>query len=69
VEFRVARPGPVRLTVFNQLGQEVAVLADERLEPGVYHRVFDGKLCASGVYYYRLTADGFTATRRMLLLK
>jgi hypothetical protein len=69
VEFQVARPGPIRLAVFNQLGQEVAVLADESVEPGVYRRTFDGTRFASGVYYYRLTADGFRVTRRMLLIR
>jgi hypothetical protein len=69
VEFRVARPGPVRLAVFDQLGQEVNVLADEHLEPGVYRRTFDGTRFASGVYYYRLTADGFRVTRRMVLVR
>jgi len=69
IEFRIARPGRVRLAIFDQLGREVAVLVNEMLEPGVFQRTFDGSGYASGVYYFRMSADGFTATRRMMLLK
>jgi hypothetical protein len=69
VEVMIPRPGRVRLSVFDQLGREVAVLVDEDLEAGTHRRTFDGANMASGVYYYRLSAGDFSATRRMVLLK
>lgn len=69
VEFSVARAGRVRLSVFDQLGREVGVIVDEDLAPGFYRRTIDGGSLASGVYYYRLRAEGFSATRRMVLLR
>lgn len=74
----------VRLTVYNVLGQEVAVLVNETVSPGTHTVPFDAQGLASGVYFYRLhirpsgsaigavseSGDGgFVATRRLLLLR
>ncbi len=57
----------VRLVVYDVLGREVAVLANGTYPAGKYSFTFDGGRLASGVYFYRLSAGGFTATRAMLL--
>lgn len=57
------------LQVFDVLGRPVATLVDDTRAPGIYSVTFDASHLASGVYLYRLTMDGFTATRRMMLLK
>ena len=62
------------LKIYNILGQEVRTLVDEAQEPGYYTVIWDGKdndgrLMASGVYFYRLSAGHFTATKRMVLMK
>jgi hypothetical protein len=59
----------VRLSVYDMLGREVAVLVDERKEPGSYRVAFDGTALASGVYICRLTAAGFVQSQKMLLTK
>lgn len=59
----------VRLTVYDLLGREVAVLADGRYSAGRHSFTFDGSRLASGVYFYRLTVGGSTATRAMVLEK
>lgn len=46
----------VRLSVFDMLGREVAVLVDERMDAGAHETRFDGSTFASGVYLYRLQA-------------
>ena len=59
----------VTLTVFNTLGQQVAVLQNGEQQAG-YHEVrFDASGLASGVYLYRLTAGSYVETRRLLLLR
>jgi formylglycine-generating enzyme len=59
----------VRLAVYDLLGREVAVLVNEKKEPGSYEVKFDGSRLSSGVYFYRLQAGDFVQTRRLLLLK
>jgi photosystem II stability/assembly factor-like uncharacterized protein len=59
----------VRLAVYDLLGREVAVLVNEKREPGRYELVFDGSRLPSGVYIYRLEAGSTVASRKMMLLK
>jgi hypothetical protein len=59
----------VRLVIYDMLGQEVAVLVNERREAGTYADSFDASRLASGIYLYRLTAGGFVQSKKMLLVK
>jgi len=59
----------VKLAVYDLLGREVAVLVNEKKEPGSYSVQFNGSRLASGVYLYRIQAGDFVATKRLLLLK
>jgi hypothetical protein len=59
----------VELKVFDLLGREVATLVNDMQGPGKYQAVFDGSGLASGVYLYRLTSEGFTAARKLVLIK
>jgi hypothetical protein len=59
----------VKLSVFNSLGQEVAVLVDQKLGAGSYEYTFEGAALNSGVYFYKLQADNFSETKKMLLIK
>lgn len=61
--------GWVTLKVYDLLGREVAVLVDEKRDPGTYSVTFNAAGLASGVYIYRLAAGGTTLTKRMLLTK
>jgi PKD repeat protein len=70
-EIRYGLPEDIHvcLEVFNLLGQRVITLVDEKQEAG-FHRVkWDAGDMASGVYFYRIKAGDFTATRRMVLMK
>ncbi len=59
----------VRLVVYDVLGRQVATLADGRYAAGKYSFTFNANGLASGVYYYRLQAGNFTATKAMLLVR
>jgi len=59
----------VTLTVFNTLGQQVAVLQNAEQEAGYHEVQFDASGLASGVYFYRMQAGDFVATKRLLLLR
>jgi hypothetical protein len=57
------------LTVFNTLGQKVALLVDENQDAGYYDVRFDGSGLASGVYFYRLRAGEYMATKKLLVIR
>jgi hypothetical protein len=57
------------LVVYDVLGRQIATLVNEDQAPGTYEVHFDGSRLASGVYFYRLTAGSFAASRKMLLIK
>jgi cyclomaltodextrinase len=59
----------VRLSVFNTLGQQIAILQNGMQNTG-YHEVrFDGTGLSSGVYFYRIQAGEFVQTKKLLLLR
>ncbi|HHE47139.1 MAG TPA: T9SS type A sorting domain-containing protein, partial [Bacteroidetes bacterium] len=69
ISFVVPRVEQVRLTVFNVNGRQVATLFDGAMTPGAKSITFNAGDLASGIYFYRLDAGSFTATRKMVLMK
>jgi hypothetical protein len=59
----------VILSIFDALGQEVGRLVNEEQDAGYHEVKFDGSNLASGVYFYRLQADTYVETKRLLLLR
>jgi hypothetical protein len=59
----------VNLTVFNSDGEKVKELANRIQEAGTYETILDGNYFKNGFYYYRLEADSFVETKKMLSLK
>jgi len=69
ISYEVPAAKLVKLTVYNILGKEMAELVNERQSPGKYKVSFDASNLTSGVYFYTLSTDNFTETKRMILLK
>ncbi|UCE18553.1 MAG: T9SS type A sorting domain-containing protein [Gemmatimonadota bacterium] len=67
--FDLPEQADARLAVYNILGQIVEVLIDEELPAGKHAVKWDGGNMASGVYFYRLEANDYASTKRMLLMK
>jgi hypothetical protein len=65
----VPRNSHVSVTLWNVLGQKIKTLCDENLTAGTHRLTFDGTGLAGGVYFYSMVAEGFHATRRLVLLK
>ncbi len=59
----------VRLSVFNLLGQEIAMLVNGQIDPGRHEVKFDAGTRPSGLYVYRLEAGSFVQTRTMTLVR
>ncbi|MEO8513417.1 MAG: T9SS type A sorting domain-containing protein [Ignavibacteria bacterium] len=69
INFRISKSGYVKLVVFDMLGKEIETLVNEDLSAGTYEYEWNGINLPSGVYFYRLTTDNYSETRKMLLLK
>jgi hypothetical protein len=67
--FKIPYSSFVILKVYNILGQEVATLVDEEMQPGSYEVRWDASGMASGVYLYRLQAKDFIDTKKLVLLR
>ncbi len=69
IKFEIKSSSLVKLTIFDALGQTIETLVNEQLHPGTYQLTFDGGNYTSGVYFYRLVAEDFVETKKMLLVK
>jgi len=69
IEFQIPQAAPVRLEVFDLLGQKVATVVDEIVSAGVYRVPFVATDLPSGTYLYRLSAGNFIQTRKLTILK
>jgi hypothetical protein len=69
ISYTVPSRGYVTLKVYNVNGQEVAALVDGVSPAGTFQITFNAKGLTSGVYFYRLTGNGFDETQKMVLLK
>lgn len=69
IGYEVPTKSLVALRIYDVLGRVVATLVDEFMQPGTYEARFDGRFLPSGVYFYRLQAGSYSATKKLLLLK
>lgn len=69
ISFALPTASSVTLSIYNVLGQEVSTLLNTTLPAGEHQVEFDASSYASGVYFYRLSADSFSDTRKMMLVK
>ena len=74
ISFVNAREGNVQINVFNIKGQKVKNIVNEHFNAGSHSVSWDGKgtngiEVSSGIYFYQMNMDGFTTTKRMVLIK
>ena len=69
ISFNLPKESSVTLEVFDITGKNVATLVNETKAAGKYSYDFNASDLSSGIYFYKLTADGFTSTKKMILSK
>jgi len=69
INYDIPADGKVSVKLFDMSGKEVAVLVNEVKTAGYYSVKFNASSLSSGVYFYNITADNFTATKKMMLVK
>jgi hypothetical protein len=69
IKYSVPESGNVKLSVFNTVGEEVAILVDGFSESGFFEVSFNASSLPSGVYLYKLQSANSVQTKKMMLLK
>jgi hypothetical protein len=69
IRFGISSPSRFRMVVLDNMGREVRTLADGRRPAGEYAVRFDASGLPSGIYVVRMEAEGFTASRKMAVVK
>ncbi len=69
INYGIAKAGNTEISVYNILGSKVATLVNEFKSAGTYSVDFDASKLSSGIYFYKITANGFVQTKKMILEK
>jgi predicted outer membrane repeat protein len=69
IEYQIPELSLVTLRIYDTLGNEVMTLVNEEQSGGNYKVEFDSSNLPSGIYFYRLEANGFDHTKKMILLR
>lgn len=69
IQYDMNAAGMVSMDLFDIRGAKVKTLINEHKPAGSYEFTFDGSHLSSGVYFYTMTANGITKTRKLVLMK
>lgn len=69
INYQIPVEGFITLKVYDILGNEVKSLVNENKPAGIYNINFDASGLASGMYIYKLTAENYISTKKMLMIK
>ena len=69
IHYSVPKNSFVTLKVYDALGRQVALLADDYKTAGSYSVTYDASHLASGIYYYTLSSNDILLTKKMILVK
>lgn len=69
IEFSISEKEFVKLVVYDGSGREIETLVNEELSKGTYKFDWNASNLSSGTYFYRITTENFTDTKKMILVK
>ena len=74
IKYSIPDKSIVSLSIYDILGRQIIQLIDKEIGAGTHNIIWDGKnntgdYVSTGIYYYKLEADNFVQTRKMILLK
>ena len=67
--YEIPDASEVTITVYDMLGRKISTLVDKQQIAGSYKVEFDGSNLPSGVYFYKLSAGGYSISKKMILIK
>jgi hypothetical protein len=68
IQFALPKSSYVSLKVYDALGREITMLVSQQLNPGYFTIRWNANV-SSGIYFYRLQAGNYVATKKMILIK
>lgn len=69
INFELPNQGEVKLQIFNVVGQLISTLVDQKMDAGSYSFKWDASNFSSGTYFYRITYNNQTVSKKMILMK
>lgn len=69
ISFTLAQSSSTKIIIFDALGREIETILNEHLKAGRYQLDWNAGKLSSGIYFCRVTAGTFAATKKMLLIK
>ncbi len=69
IKFSIPKDAETKITVSDISGKEISVLLNRFIRAGRYEISFNGAAYSRGIYFYTISSDGFTETRKMILIK
>ncbi len=69
INFSLPKLGVVKLTIYDSKGSEVETLVNESKQAGNYTVSFNASMLSSGMYFYKMTANGYSEVKKMMLIK
>ncbi len=69
INFALTKSGFTTLKIYDALGREISNLVNQNLQAGSYDINWNASSFTSGVYFYKLETEGFSDTKRMMLIK
>lgn len=69
IKFGVPKAGHVKLAIYDVSGKKIEELVNQNFNAGTFEVTWNGSNISSGVYFYKIEADGFVETKKMMLVK
>lgn len=69
IGYSISKYSSVVIKIFDILGNEIKTLVNREEQPGTYELTWDAGNSPSGIYFYKIQAGSFIATKKMILMK
>ncbi|MEO0293934.1 MAG: malectin domain-containing carbohydrate-binding protein [candidate division WOR-3 bacterium] len=69
IDFGLPEETQVKITIYNLIGEKLAIILDEKKEAGYHSITFSGANLPKGVYFYKIEANNFSQTKKLILIK
>jgi len=69
IKFALPKEGFVKLSIYDASGREIENLVNQKMNAGTFEVTWNGANLSSGIYFYTMKTEGFSETKKMILVK